>query len=297
LFAHGIDGARMQGKFLAASGSQPIEVKAARPTLIPFQRLLLSLVAEIPDKIAGACLPTEQRSQRLDAVSIDQQHMPTLVRFRDVDKTSNLIEMSISRRSIFQPQERHFLPGSSAGVSVPENKMKGHPYCALAAAGLLLSGGAFAQERVVGAKDPEALFHSSDPKLNANKQVAYLVAKDIPEAVNTQTIDKYLTERYIQHNPNIPSGRDGKKKMMAIMKPRPKSEKLSEQVVSVVAEGDFVVVSSVMERPDPKNPGKTYTTTHFDKWRMKDGKADEHWDDAALGDMGPPPAPPASRGK
>ena len=23
---------------------------------------------------------------------------------------------------------------------------------------------------------------------------------------------------------------------------------------------------------------KTYTTTWFDMWRMKDGKADEHWD-------------------
>jgi predicted SnoaL-like aldol condensation-catalyzing enzyme len=168
--------------------------------------------------------------------------------------------------------------------------MKAHWYCALAA-GLLLSGGAYAQERVVGAKDADALFHSSDPKLNANKQVAYHIIKDILEGGNVAAIDKYMTDRYIQHNPNIPSGHDGLKKLLGVLKPKPMAEKLSARVVSVVAEGDFVVVSTVHELPDPKNPGKTYTTTHFDMWRMKDGKADEHWDEAQLG---PPPGPPPS---
>ena len=60
--------------------------------------------------------------------------------------------------------------------------MKGHGFSALAAAGLLLvSGAAFAQEPVVGVKDPAALFHSSDPKLDANKQVVYHIFKDILE--------------------------------------------------------------------------------------------------------------------
>jgi predicted SnoaL-like aldol condensation-catalyzing enzyme len=92
-----------------------------------------------------------------------------------------------------------------------------------------------------------------------------------------------MTARYLQHNPNIPSGHDGLRKVLSMGKPMPVSDKLATQVVSVVAEGDFVVVSSVQELPDPKNPGKTYTTTHFDMWRMKDGKADEHWDDTRLG--------------
>ena len=165
--------------------------------------------------------------------------------------------------------------------------MKGHLYRALAAASLLLSAEAFAQERVVGAKDADALFHSGDPKLDANKQVVYHIFKDILEGSNVDAIDKYLSARYIQHNPNIPSGHDGLRKMLSMVKPKPASEKLSAHVVSVVAEGDFVVVSSVQQLPDPKHPGKTYTTTHFDMWRIKDGKADEHWDEAALG---PPPA-------
>lgn len=167
--------------------------------------------------------------------------------------------------------------------------MKAHWFCALTAAGLLLSGGAFAQESVVGVKDPDALFHSSDPKLNANKQVAYHIIKDLLESAHVEAIDKYLTERYIQHNPNIPSGREGLRKMFGAMKPKPIPDKLNTKVVSVVAEGDVVVVSSVLQLTDPKTPGKTYTTTHFDMWRIKDGQADEHWDEAALGPMGPPP--------
>jgi hypothetical protein len=59
LFTHGVDGACVQGELLAASGRQPIEIKAGRPALVPFERLLLSVVAEIPDKVAGASLAVE----------------------------------------------------------------------------------------------------------------------------------------------------------------------------------------------------------------------------------------------
>src|SRR3984893_1704060 len=164
LLAHSVDGARVQGEFLAASRCQPIEVKASRPALVPFQRMLLSLVAEIPDEIAGARLAVEQSSQRFDAVSIDQQHRRKLMCLRVLDKTPKLAETSTFSPPRFKdpassarrteratgrpramllpqvakyrcrciaktgssrnphPQEPHFLPGSSAGVSVPENR-------------------------------------------------------------------------------------------------------------------------------------------------------------------------------
>ncbi len=56
-------------------------------------------------------------------------------------------------------------------------------------------------------------------------------------------------------------------------------EKLQKtKVVSVVAEGDLVVVSFVRDLKD--KAGKPYTTTWFDMWRVKDGKATQHWDPA-----------------
>jgi predicted SnoaL-like aldol condensation-catalyzing enzyme len=42
----------------------------------------------------------------------------------------------------------------------------------------------------------------------------------------------------------------------------------------------LILVAYVRELKDPKDPAKTYTTTWFDMWRFKDGKADEHWDPA-----------------
>jgi predicted SnoaL-like aldol condensation-catalyzing enzyme len=56
----------------------------------------------------------------------------------------------------------------------------------------------------------------------------------------------------------------------------------------VVAEGDLVIVVTPRELPNPKDPSTTYTTSWFDMWRFKDGKADEHWDGATI--SLPPPA-------
>ena len=140
-----------------------------------------------------------------------------------------------------------------------------------------------AQEAVVGASDPDALFHSTDHKLNANKQAAYHIVKDLLEAGHWELADKYLTVGYIQHNPNAASGREGVVKYFTEVrkvKPMPIPEKMKTNVVSVVAEGDLVVVAYVQEVKEAKEPSKSYTTTWFDMWRFKNGKADEHWDPA-----------------
>ena len=154
---------------------------------------------------------------------------------------------------------------------------------ALSLIAVLVLAPVHAQEPVVGVADPESLFKSADPKLNANKQVAYGIFRDLLEANHWELADKYLTERYIQHNPNAASGRAGVVKFFTeVMKvqPKPIEKKLKSKIVSVTAEGDLVSVAWPREYKDPKDPSKTYTTTWFDMWRMKDGKADEHWDSA-----------------
>ncbi len=45
----------------------------------------------------------------------------------------------------------------------------------------LSSVSSFAQEAVTAAADPDKLFTSADPKLNANKQVVYHIVKDLLE--------------------------------------------------------------------------------------------------------------------
>ncbi len=156
--------------------------------------------------------------------------------------------------------------------------------CIVAVIGLLsFATYVHAQEPVTGASDPDALFTSTDPKLNANKQVAYHIIKELIEAGHWERADRYLTERYIQHNPLAASGRDGVVKFFTEVvkaKPTPIPAKMKSKIVAVLAEGDLVTVAYVREVKDSKDPAKSYTTTWFDMWRIKDGKADEHWDPA-----------------
>ena len=156
-----------------------------------------------------------------------------------------------------------------------------HGLCLLATFGGVSA--ALAQEAVVEAKDKDGLFTSRDPVLNANKQVVYHIMKDLLEAGQWGEADKYLSERYLQHNPNVPSGRAsvvGFFTQVLKVEPKPVPEKMATPVVFVNAEGDLVTVATVRTEKDPKDPSKTYTTTWYDTWRIVDGKADEHWDAA-----------------
>jgi predicted SnoaL-like aldol condensation-catalyzing enzyme len=151
---------------------------------------------------------------------------------------------------------------------------------------------AMAQAPVTGVADPESLFTSPDPKLHANKQIVLHIVRDLLEANHWELADKYLTKEYIQHNPNVASGLEPVLKFFGsrASTPIPDRRSWKTKVVSVTAERDLVVVAFARENRDPRDPNKTYTTTWFDMWRIKDGKADEHWDPATIATPGAAPA-------
>ena len=139
----------------------------------------------------------------------------------------------------------------------------------------------FAQEPVVGVKDPESLFKSSDPKLNKNKQAALHIMRELLQCGQWDRAGEWLTKEYHQHNPNAASGLDGVVyyfTQVAKVKRTDSCPTLTNAVVHVIAEGDYVSVSTPRVLDDPRTPGKKYYTTWFDTWRFVDGKADEHWD-------------------
>jgi len=151
----------------------------------------------------------------------------------------------------------------------------------IAALMLNFGGIVHAQDAVVGVADAEALFHSKNPKQERNKQAAYHIMKELLEANHWEMADKWITERYIQHNPLAANGRASVVKFFTEVlnrKPSAIPDKLGTKIVSVVADGDYVIVTQPREMKDPKDQTKTYTTTWFDMWRFVDGKADEHWD-------------------
>jgi predicted SnoaL-like aldol condensation-catalyzing enzyme len=140
-------------------------------------------------------------------------------------------------------------------------------------------GVSFGQVPVTAATDHAALLKSADPHLAANKKLVYDLWRVLLEAGQAEKADQYLAPDYIQHSPNIPTGRkafiDGLSKWV---KPQPVSPTIKRPLVSIVAEGDLVILSWLEEAPDPTKPGAKYTTTSFDMFRVKDGKAVEHWD-------------------
>src|SRR5215831_10523152 len=75
------------------------------------------------------------------------------------------------------------------------------------AAALVLTPAAFAQVAVSAAADQEKLLASADPKLAANKRLVYDFWREVFEAGHMELAEKYMAESYIQHNPNVPTGR------------------------------------------------------------------------------------------
>lgn len=158
--------------------------------------------------------------------------------------------------------------------------VKGQTLLLVTLAFAALPRAALSQEPVVGVAAPEALFADRDPKLDRNKQAALHIMKDLLQCNHWDQASKWLTSRYVQHNPNVRSGREG---VVRFFGSRPKTatcNQLNTKIVAVLADGDLVTVVTPRELKDPKDPSKTYTTTWFDMWRFVDGKADEHWDPA-----------------
>ena len=86
-----------------------------------------------------------------------------------------------------------------------------------------------------------------------------------------------MAEDYIQHNPNVATGRQPFMDFFGRFEKQPVKSTI-DNLVTMVAEGDLVILAFKREMPDPQNPEQTYTTTWFDMLRIQDGKIAEHWD-------------------
>ena len=150
---------------------------------------------------------------------------------------------------------------------------------------LVLSFPSYSQEPVVGVDDPESLFVDDDPVLHRNKQTALHIMRELLQCNQWNRAGEWLTERYIQHNPNAASGLAGVVYFFTEvlkLKPTEDCDKLTMEIVAVIAEDDLVTVMIPRNLPHPVKKDETYSTTWFDTWRFVDGKADEHWDPAEI---------------
>ena len=132
-----------------------------------------------------------------------------------------------------------------------------------------------AQLPVQAAADQSALLASADPRLAANKKLVYDFWREVFEGGHMDLAEKYMAEGYIQHNPNVPTGRAAFVAFFTqFVKPKAIQPTIQAPVVTMVAEGDKVIITFVR----PTGEGKKATTTWFDMFRIENGRIAEHWD-------------------
>lgn len=130
---------------------------------------------------------------------------------------------------------------------------------------------------VTGHPAPLSLLQDADPVLARNKQLVFDFWRSIVNGGHVELADEMLAEHYAQHSPALPTGRAAFKQIFSAV---PRLEQIpalvSPPLVSIIAEGDLVVMTLAETLPLPQGGG-SYTSTHFNMFRVADGRLVEHW--------------------
>ena len=138
-----------------------------------------------------------------------------------------------------------------------------------------------AQMPVLANPNQEQMLAGGDAKAVANKRMVYDFWREVFEGGHMEFAEKYMAESYVQHNPNVPTGRAAFVDFFSkFAKPKAIESQIKAPLVAIVAEGDLVILAFAREGTDPKDSAKKYTTTWFDMFRVENGKIAEHWDPA-----------------
>jgi len=122
-----------------------------------------------------------------------------------------------------------------------------------------------------------------------NLDIGVMELKDMLQYGHLELADKVMDPGYLQHNPNVPQGRDGFKQYMSRTPGRTPQEIKPEWVRPpslTLVSGPYVVFMFDRTDKDPNDPSKEYVWNHFDVIRVENGLIKEHWDEAVIA---PPP--------
>ena len=99
-----------------------------------------------------------------------------------------------------------------------------------------------------------------------NKELVIKAVTEVFINGDAAALDRYWSENYVQHNPQIPNGREALKQLMS------GGGNMKYEMGLVVADGDFVMVHARITGFGPK------PLIAVDIFRVKEGKLAEHWD-------------------
>lgn len=118
--------------------------------------------------------------------------------------------------------------------------------------------------------------------------------REVIEGGHMELTTKYQAEDYIQHNPNVATGRAGFvdffENVVGVKPKNPIPAELANPPVVAGAKGDFVFLIFEQESPHPTDASKTYHHNSFEILRLENGVVQEHWDSAKR--MALPPGAP-----
>ena len=114
-----------------------------------------------------------------------------------------------------------------------------------------------------------------------NAEIVTAMWKGVIYEGDREAVLRYIHPDYIQHNVNMPSGREHILHLVDLINNKPKDfvPPAHKELVRTVAQGDYVVTIWEQAQPDPTRPGETYLGHSFDMYRLEDGLIMEHWDD------------------
>ena len=121
----------------------------------------------------------------------------------------------------------------------------------------------------------ELLSSSPDAALAANKQLVFDFWREVVQAHHVDRLPEYVAESHVERGPNAAAGAAFIERARQLQ-PAPIKATI-DNLVTIVAERDLVVLAFRLTLPDLEHEGQTYTTTRFDMFRVADGKIVEHW--------------------
>lgn len=105
----------------------------------------------------------------------------------------------------------------------------------------------------------------------SNKELVLWFYKKVIGQRNSDLIDDYVSDDYVQHSPSMKDGKAGLKDALEMLKQFPKPEEVKSPIVLAIAEGEYVMLLLHL----------TFMGRHLcvaDLFKVAGGMIVEHWD-------------------
>jgi predicted SnoaL-like aldol condensation-catalyzing enzyme len=127
----------------------------------------------------------------------------------------------------------------------------------------------------------DALEFANSEQEKKNIEIANVEFKNILQYGHLEFAEQVMAPGYIQHNPNVPTGRDAFVEFFGrFARPEPIKPEWKNKPTLILASGPYVFYMFKRTQPDPDYPKSTYPAYWFDMVRVEGGLIQEHWDSA-----------------